>query len=120
MSDGSLMFVTYMLDGELPTAGTVLYSVTASSKDGNTAYQMGSKFQDGQEVANFVYDMGSATQKNITNGVTAVDGEVASRYALGDLEGLGDDFEWSASVTVDGTDVDRCPDGDGKTQFPNS
>lgn len=108
LSDGSLLFVEYTLSGDLPVDGTVLYSVTAWSTDGNTGYQLGTKFQDGEEIANFVFDKGTSTQKNITNGAVAVDGEVNVRYPLGDLTDLGDGFTWTATVTVEGTDVDDC------------
>lgn len=108
LSDGSLLFVEYTLSGDLPVDGTVLYSVTAWSADGNTGYQLGTKFQDGEEIANFVFDKGTSTQKNITNGAVAVDGEVNVRYPVGDLTGLGDGFRWTATVTVEGTDVDGC------------
>lgn len=108
LSDGSLLFVEYTLSGDLPVDGTVLYSVTAWSMDGKTGYQLGTKFQGGEEIANFVFDKGTATQKNITNGAVAVDGEVNVRYPLGDLTELGDGFKWTATVTVEGTDVDDC------------
>lgn len=108
LSDGSLLFVEYTLADDLPHDGTVLYSVTAWSADGNTGYQLGTKFQDGEEIANFVFDMGTSSQKNITNGAVAVDGEVNVRYPLRDLTGLGDEFKWSATVTVDGSDIDDC------------
>jgi hypothetical protein len=46
------------------------------------------------------------------------DKQVSVPYPLAQLEGLGDKFGWSAKVNVDGTDVDRCPGGDVRTQFP--
>lgn len=98
----------YTLSGDLPVEGTVLYSVTAWSADGNTGYQLGTKFQDGEEIANFVFDKGTSNQKNITNGAIAVDGEVNVRYPLKDLAGLGDEFKWTATVTVEGTDIGDC------------
>ncbi|GAB2903774.1 hypothetical protein GCM10027027_19450 [Neomicrococcus lactis] len=108
LSNGSLLFVEYTLSGDLPVEGTVLYSVTAWSTDGNTGYQLGTKFQGGKEIANFVFDKGTSNQKHITNGAIAVDGQVNVRYPLVDLAGLGDGFQWTATVTVEGTDIDDC------------
>jgi hypothetical protein len=120
LSDGSLMFVTFTTAADVPKTGTVLYSVTAWSPDGKTGYQIGSKFQNGREIANFVFNLTTNRQENISNGAVAADKTVSTRYPLSKLTGLGDTFGWSGTVTVDGTDVDRCPDGDAKTQFPNS
>lgn len=119
LSDGTLMSATFDTVENVPTTGTVLYSVRAWSADGSTEYQFGAKFQDGQEIANFVAD-GSAQQENITNGAVAADKQISLRYPLAKLEGLGDKFEWSAKVTVDGTEADRCPGGDVRTRFPGA
>ncbi|QDG88070.1 hypothetical protein NIBR502770_05910 [Pseudarthrobacter sp. NIBRBAC000502770] len=118
LSDGSLVFVTFTTTANIPTSGTVLYSVTAWSPDGKTGYQLGAKFQNGKEVANFVYNVVTNKQENITNGAVAADKTVSTRYPLAKLVGLGDTFSWSGSVTVDGADVDRCADGEAKTPFP--
>ena len=120
ISDGQLMFLTFSAGADLPATGTVLFSATVWSDDGNTGYQMGTKFQNGQEIGNFVYDMTTSQQKNITNGAVAADKQVSVRYPLAELEGLGESFTWSGAVSVEGTDVDRCPDGDGKTSFPDA
>ncbi len=120
ISDGSLLFMTFMTTADLPRTGTVQYSVTAWSPDGKSGYQMGAKFQNGVEVSNFVFDLSKNHQKNITNGAIAADKQVSTRYPLSEVAGLGDTFGWSGTVTVDGTDVDRCMDGDAKTTFPDS
>lgn len=120
LNDGSLMFVEFTTIADVPTTGTVLYSVTAWSPDGKTGYQVGSKFQNGREIANFVYNLTTPKQENITNGAVAADKTVSARYPLAKLTDLGDTFGWSGTVTVDGADVDLCPDGDAKTPFPNS
>ena len=120
LSDGSLMCVVFTAAANVPTTGTVLYSVTAWSAEGKTGYQIGSKFQNGREIANFVYNLTTNKQENISNGAVAADKTVSTRYPLSKVAGLGDTFGWSASVTVDGEDVDRCPDGEANTAFPNS
>ena len=120
LSDGSLMFITFTTAANVPLTGTVLYSATAWSPDGKTGYQIGAKFQNGKELANFVFNLTTNKQENITNGAVAADKTVSTRYPLSKLSGLGDSFGWSGTVTVDGVDVDRCPDGEAKTQFPSS
>ena len=119
-SDGTEMSTTFNTVANLPTTGTVLYSVRAWSTAGSKEYQLGVKFKDGKEIANFVTDVGSGKQENITNGAVAADKQVSARYPLAKLEGLGDKFEWSAKVTVDGTEADRCPGGDVRSRFPGA
>lgn len=119
LSDGRLMFASFDTVANVPVTGTVLYSVTAWSPDGRKGYQFGTKFENGREIANFVLDLGSAKQDNITNGAVSVEKEINVRYPLAKLAGLGGSFGWSATVTVDGKDVDRCPGGDVMAQFPN-
>ncbi|KIA72956.1 hypothetical protein ASF74_11720 [Arthrobacter sp. Leaf145] len=119
ISEGNLLFMTFMTTADLPRTGTVQYSVTAWSPDGKSGYQMGAKFQNGVEISNFVFDLAKNRQKNITNGAIAADKQVSTRYPLSEIAGLGDTFGWSATVTANGTDVDRCLDGDVKTTFPD-
>ena len=112
--------MTFTTAANIPTSATVLYSVTAWSPDSKTGYQFGAKFQNGREIANFVFNLATNKQENITNGAVAADKTVSTRYPLSKLAGLGDTFGWSGTLTVDGTDVDRCLDGNAKTTFPNS
>lgn len=86
------MFATFNTLASVPTTGTVLYSVTAWSADGSKGYKFGAKFQDGQAIANFVADLGSAQQESITKGALAAEKQVSVRYPLAKLEGLGDKF----------------------------
>lgn len=121
ISDGARMFLTFDAVNDVPETGTILYSATAWSEDGETGFQMGVKFEDGQEIANFVYNLATYSQKNITNAPAETEhSRVSVHYPLAELEGLGETFNWSASVTVDGTDIDRCPDGEEKQPFPDA
>lgn len=119
LSDGTSISATFDTVANVPTTGSVLYSVRAWSADGNKEYQLGAKFQDGKEIATFVTE-GSAQQENVTNEAVAAAKQVILQYPLAKVEGLGDKFEWSAKVTVDGTEVDRCPGGDVRTRFPGA
>jgi hypothetical protein len=113
LSDGSLLFVEYELASDIPASGRILFSVMASSPDGETSYQIGTSVTDGAESSNFIFNLGTATQYNITNRASINEETVAVRYPLGDLEGLQEGFRWAATVSVDGDDVDRCPADDG-------
>ena len=117
LSNGGLMFMDFTTVADVPTTGTVLYSVTAWSTDGKTGYQLAAKFQDGTEVANFAFSLTTSQQENVTNRAVAADKRVSSRYPLSMLKGLGGTFQWSGTVTVDGDDVDRCPDGTATGKF---
>jgi hypothetical protein len=119
-SDGTEMLATFNTVANVPTTGTVLYAVRAWSADGSKEYQLGVEFQDGKETANFVTEAGSGKRENITTGAVAADKQVSVRYPLAKLEGLGDKFEWSAKVTVDDTEADRCPGGDVRSRFPGA
>lgn len=94
--------------------------MTAWSEDGQTGYQIGAKFQDGIEIANFISNNATAKQENITNGAVAADMQVSTRYPLSKLAGLGKKFTWSATASMNEDDVDRCATGDAKTKFPNT
>ena len=109
-SDGSLVFLTYRLADNVQPQDfdRISFLTTAFSADGEQGYQFGSIFTGGFESSNFVFDFGTATQKNITNGAVFADGKVGMRYPVADLEKLGPDFTWYAVVSVDSEDVDFC------------
>ena len=120
LSDGTEMLASFNTVANVPTTGTVLYAVRAWSADSSKEYQLGVEFQDGKETANFVTEAGSGKKENITTGAVAADKQVSVGYPLAKLEGLGDKFEWSAKVTVDDAEADRCPGGDVRARFPGA
>jgi hypothetical protein len=109
-SDGTLVFVTYLLPKtSQPTDwADISFLTSASSSDGKRGYQFGTIFDAGVESSNFVFDNATAKQKNITNGAIFADGQISVRYPVADLAGLGKNFTWYGVVSVDQKDVDFC------------
>lgn len=102
------------------SSGTVLYSVTAYDATGEQGGQLGVKYQDGKQVAFFVFDFGAGSQTNLDgdsedtgNGVTA---SIADDD-LGPLSGVKV-AQWSAAYAVNGDDVGVCPGGIDSLPFP--
>jgi hypothetical protein len=95
----------------------VLWSVTAWSRSGDRAFQLGVKYLDGEQIAYFVFDVGGAQQQNLP-GTPSLDGPVLTAlFPYDAIEDLGQRWRWSAGTNVEGDDVDDCPDeGNGSDQ----
>ncbi|GAA2068440.1 hypothetical protein GCM10009722_34600 [Williamsia deligens] len=105
---GTAARVTWKVTTPLPTNGTVLLSLLAASQDGSTTRQLGWKTQNGQQVSYFVFE--SYTQRSLDGYPdTRVPNEVSGVLPSGDVEALGDNWHWSATLNVDGEDVAACP-----------
>jgi len=111
-NDGSLVFASVTLSEPIEPADVndLSFLTLARSADGESSYQFGTKFLEGAEIANFVFDMNTSYQENVTNGAVFADGQVSVRYPVALLESLGSDFTWVATVTQGGKDVDSCGD----------
>ena len=113
-NDGSLVFASVTLSEPIDPADVndLSFLTLARSADGESSYQFGTKFLDGAEIANFVFDMNASHQENVTNGAVFADGQVSVRYPVALLEALGAGFTWTSTVTLDGQDIDTCGDPD--------
>ena len=104
----------------VPSSGTALYSVSPYDAAGEHGGQFGVKFQNGQQIAFFVFDFGSAQQTNI-DGEADVSGDTVTATAsdadLGPLSGVKVG-SWSAAYNVNGNDVGVCPGGIDSLPFP--
>jgi hypothetical protein len=100
--------VTYELADGLPQSGTVGIFLSVSSSDGSEARQAGVKWIDGSQIAYFVYDF--TTQKNLPGEVVTKGKKVTARFPLEEFVQLGNTWKWSATTSVEGKDVDDCPD----------
>ncbi|MFE5339890.1 hypothetical protein ACFQ80_06695 [Isoptericola sp. NPDC056578] len=111
-NDGSLVFASVTLSEPIEPADVndLSFLTLARSADRESSYQFGTKFLDGAEIANFVFDMNASDQESVTNGAVFADGQVSVRYPVALLEPLGSDFTWVSTVTQDGKDVDSCGD----------
>lgn len=59
----------------------------------------------------FVYNLSSSTQKEISPEVVINNQMITARFPLDAFEGLGAKYEWDARVSIDGEGGDRCPAG---------
>ncbi|MDB5963493.1 MAG: hypothetical protein JWP59_4787 [Massilia sp.] len=116
-SDGLVMTFAGL---PVPDTGTALYSVSAYDAAGEQGGQFGVKYQDGEQIAFFVFDFGTVEQTNLdgeaetsTDGITAT----AADADLGPLSGV-EVGSWSATYNVNGNDVGTCPGGIDSLPFP--
>lgn len=102
--------VTMTYTGEPPATGTVLWSLLATSPAGSTV-QLGYKTLDGQKAGYFYFPFAEGAQHNIDGFAdTDTPGEIGMILPQAGLDALGPVWWWSATVNVDGQDVDSCPD----------
>lgn len=110
--NGDVLNVTWNLTDGPPEAGTVLYSMTLVPDDGSGSRQYGVKYEDGKQVAYFVFDSATGKQQNVEDEAYLYDGDLqAAKFPL---DGLPASFRYSVAATLEGEDVDRCPDADGQ------
>lgn len=97
--DQVLFVFTYR--GAIPTAGTLLFSTLSGGK------QYGYKTVDGKESSHFVFDFSTSKQENIEAEavVGPTEATISFPRAAVDVEALA---EGTASLNVDGQDVDEC------------
>lgn len=104
----------------VPSSGTALYSVSPYDAAGEHGGQFGVKFQNGQQIAFFVFDFGSAEQTNL-DGKADVSGDTVTATAsdadLGPLSGVKVG-SWSAAYNENGDDLGVCPGGIDSLPYP--
>ncbi len=118
VGDASELTVTFKTAEPMPSNGTVLYSVTAWSQDGNAGYQLGVKYDGGQQVSHFVFDNVDMTQANVSTDVQTTSKTVSASFPMSAIKGLETPFKWSADLNVQGNDVDTCPKPGGDMLNP--
>lgn len=101
--------VTINYTGELPTNGTVLWSLLASNPSGELV-QLGYKTLDGKKIGYFYFPFSEGQQHNMDGFAdTDTPGEIGMVMPQAALDKLGPVWWWSAVVNVDGEDIDSCP-----------
>lgn len=107
---GDELVATFAMTATPPKSGTFSALVNVSDEPGNLSRQLGVKWQDGELVGYFIFDSGTAEQTNL-DGEPTIDGKsVAMSFPWSSVEDLGDVWNWYALTTVDGEDVDTCPE----------
>lgn len=100
--------VTYQLADGLPRNGAAGIFLSVSSSDGSAARQAGVKWLDGDQIAYFVYDF--EKQKNLPGEVVTKGNKIIATFPLSEFAPLGDLWKWSATTSIEGEDLDDCPD----------
>ncbi|MET4001709.1 hypothetical protein ABIB48_000407 [Arthrobacter sp. UYCu511] len=82
--------VKYELSGPVPQLDTFLIGIHGVSQDGQTIRQLGTKFLDGDCIANFVFDHNAARQENVDYVPVGHDPRVIhTSFPSAPLEALG-------------------------------
>ena len=100
--------VTYQLADGLPRNGTAGIFLSVSSSDGSAARQAGVKWLDGDQIAYFVYDY--EKQKKLPGKVAMKGKRIIATFPLIEFAPLGNVWKWSATTSLEGEDLDDCPD----------
>ena len=93
-----------------PATGTVHWAILASSPSGDRALQLGVRFQDGKQTDHYIFDAGSADQRNLPGAASLTGAVLTTDFPYDALAELGKTWKWSATTNVEGDDVDDCPD----------
>jgi hypothetical protein len=101
--------VKYELGSKLPSFGTALLVIYATTPSGDQSWQLGLKYIDGESNV-FVFDMTTAAQENVDATPQVVASAVSVNYPAKSVMALGPSFKWRAVSNIDGADVDACPD----------
>ena len=124
--DGEQLSATFHLRRALPGAGTASTVVTVSNAAGDKIRLLGVQWLEGQLIGHFVFDFQGAMQTNLEDQPT-VDGKtISARYPWSAVADLGDSWKWQAVTTLNGNDVDSCPNigrdsmNPKKARFPSS
>jgi hypothetical protein len=102
--------VTYELAAPLPRVGTTGIFLAVSNSDSSIALQAVVKWLDGDQIAYFVSDSSSARQKNLNGDVLRNGKKIVATFPIQEFAQLGDLWKWYATTTIEGKDVDSCPD----------
>lgn len=96
----------YTVTGDLPQTGSVLFSTTFVSEDGDSVEQLGFKFVDGRAVAAFSFNHGATEnpmQRNYHTNPSRT-GSVWSIVLPLDALQAAHGGTWRADLDVDGND----------------
>lgn len=118
-SDGTDLIATFETTKPIPSSGTALFVIDAWNAAGDTGYQLGVKYDGGDQIAHFVFDHVAANQVNL-DGEASTDGTTTkATFPVSEIESLGKSFDWTAAYNVAGNDVDECPKSSGDIMKPN-
>lgn len=99
-ADDKIVF-TYVHSGSVPTTGSLLFSVLAGTK------QYGYKQVDGQESAHFIFDFSASQQVTVEDDAEVGPTETSVTFAA-DAVDVATLAGGTATINIEGTDVDEC------------
>jgi hypothetical protein len=108
--DGDRLMARFELTSRPPTVGTVHWAILASSPSGDRGFQLGVRFEDGKQTDHYIFDAGSADQKNLPGAASLTGAVLSTDFPYAAVAELGKTWKWSATTNVQGDDVDDCPD----------
>lgn len=100
--------MTIRYSGQLPSTGTVLWSLLAGNPNGKLV-QLGYKTLDGEQIAYFYYPFGGRQVNMTAMPDTDTRSEIGMVLLQSGLSEIGPVWWWSSVLNVEGKDVDTCP-----------
>jgi hypothetical protein len=95
----------------LPQTGTFLVAVLPGSTDGSKARMLGAHWLDGKLIGYYVVDPAQSPVQQNLKGEPFVDGNVIkATFPWSAVSDLGAIWNWTAGTSVEGEDVDDCPE----------
>jgi hypothetical protein len=92
-------------DGDLSSAGSVLWSMEVSTSDGTESVDLGYQRNGGAFAAQFVDDPGSGRRVEVPEDADLGDGQITVRFPA-NVVGVAAEWPvWRAVVVVDGSPV---------------
>ncbi len=111
---GQYLTTTFDLSQPMPPTSTAMVGLMVSTKAKDDAHyeahQMGAQTLDGEVIAFFDSSFDSLQQTNLDYSDLTIQGnQVVAKFPAATVEGLGEEWEWRAFATYDGSDTDACP-----------
>jgi hypothetical protein len=107
---GDNLQITYQLDAALPEREPASYVVDAWALDGELGHQLSVEVDRRGRVTSSVLTYPEQTEAEVEGHDVETSGStVVATYPLGMLRDLGDEFKWSATVSIGADTADSCP-----------
>ena len=116
MRHGDDLMVTWTVKSRVNLGGeSVGFLLNLSSKNGRHDGQASVRFTNGKQSSFSTSSSTEATSKELDRQAEVAGRSVVASFPMADLAEFGLPFRYSAATTLDGEDLDACPDSDKKT-----
>jgi hypothetical protein len=117
--DVSVLFHYGLVAGEMPSSGVVEFRIDARSADRKIWREFVQRIVDGTVVEQYMQDPDTGARLDVEPDAHPFgdpgDHGVGGAFFPGAAIGLGEDWAWGASISVNGTVVDSCDPAHGRT-----